>query len=71
MKQLDTHHNSTITRFDITMITRHLNNKQLMLQNLDYGLDLFLIYVLTLSRFPRFLSALDRIGWVHGMRLFL
>ncbi|PKU62925.1 equilibrative nucleotide transporter 3 [Dendrobium catenatum] len=30
--------------------------KQLLMQNLDYGLDLFLIYVLTLSIFPGFLS---------------
>ncbi|XP_022716007.1 equilibrative nucleotide transporter 3-like isoform X1 [Durio zibethinus] len=32
-----------------------LSNKQLFLQNIDYGLDLFLIYVLTLSIFPGFL----------------
>lgn len=33
-----------------------LSNKQLVLQNLDYGLDLYLIYALTLSIFPGFLS---------------
>ncbi|KAI4296596.1 hypothetical protein L6164_036544 [Bauhinia variegata] len=32
-----------------------LSLKQLMLQNIDYELDLFLIYVLTLSIFPGFL----------------
>lgn len=32
-----------------------LSNKQLFIQNLDYGLDLYLIYVLTLSIFPGFL----------------
>ncbi|XVF25919.1 hypothetical protein REPUB_Repub13aG0255600 [Reevesia pubescens] len=32
-----------------------LSNKQLFLQNIDYELDLFLIYVLTLSIFPGFL----------------
>lgn len=33
-----------------------LSNKQLVLQNWDYGLDLYLIYVLTLAIFPGFLS---------------
>lgn len=33
-----------------------LGNKQLLLQNIDYALDMFLIYVLTLSIFPGFLS---------------
>lgn len=33
-----------------------LSNKQLLVQNLDYAIDLFLIYVLTLSIFPGFLS---------------
>ncbi|KAH1083957.1 hypothetical protein J1N35_023718 [Gossypium stocksii] len=32
-----------------------LSNKQLFIQNIDYALDLFLIYVLTLSIFPGFL----------------
>ncbi|KAK8575285.1 hypothetical protein V6N13_033477 [Hibiscus sabdariffa] len=32
-----------------------LSNKQLFLQNVDYALDLYLIYVLTLSIFPGFL----------------
>ncbi|KAL2341971.1 hypothetical protein Fmac_009911 [Flemingia macrophylla] len=32
-----------------------LSNKQLLLQNIDYAIDLFLIYVLTLSIFPGFL----------------
>ncbi|OEL34639.1 Equilibrative nucleotide transporter 3, partial [Dichanthelium oligosanthes] len=33
-----------------------LSTKQLLLQNIDYALDIFLIYVLTLSIFPGFLS---------------
>lgn len=33
-----------------------LGNKELLLQNIDYALDLFLIYTLTLSIFPGFLS---------------
>ncbi|XP_044495384.1 equilibrative nucleotide transporter 3-like [Mangifera indica] len=32
-----------------------LSNKQLFFQNIDYALDIFLIYVLTLSIFPGFL----------------
>ncbi|KAK9166117.1 hypothetical protein Scep_001308 [Stephania cephalantha] len=32
-----------------------LSNKELLLQNIDYAIDLFLIYVLTLSIFPGFL----------------
>ncbi|KAK7257483.1 hypothetical protein RIF29_31498 [Crotalaria pallida] len=31
-------------------------NKQLLMENIDYAIDLFLIYVLTLSIFPGFLS---------------
>ena len=33
-----------------------LSSKQLLLQNIDYAFDLYLIYVLTLSIFPGFLS---------------
>ncbi|KAG9452795.1 hypothetical protein H6P81_005699 [Aristolochia fimbriata] len=33
-----------------------LSSKQLLLQNIDYALDLYLIYVLTLSIFPGFLA---------------
>ncbi|WOK99772.1 equilibrative nucleotide transporter 3 [Canna indica] len=33
-----------------------LTNKELLAQNVDYAVDLFLIYVLTLSIFPGFLS---------------
>ncbi|CAA3022605.1 equilibrative nucleotide transporter 3-like isoform X2 [Olea europaea var. sylvestris] len=38
-------------------IAKHerLSNKQLLFQNFDYALDLYLIYVLTLSIFPGFL----------------
>ncbi|KZV33766.1 equilibrative nucleotide transporter 3-like [Dorcoceras hygrometricum] len=32
-----------------------LSNKQLLIQNIDYAIDLYLIYVLTLSIFPGFL----------------
>ncbi|KAK3001945.1 hypothetical protein RJ639_021287 [Escallonia herrerae] len=35
--------------------SERLSNKQLLFQNIDYALDLFLIYVLTLSIFPGFL----------------
>lgn len=34
---------------------QRLSNKQLLIQNIDYAIDLFLIYVLTLSIFPGFL----------------
>ncbi|XP_052182721.1 equilibrative nucleotide transporter 3-like [Diospyros lotus] len=34
---------------------QRLSTKQLLIQNIDYALDLFLIYVLTLSIFPGFL----------------
>lgn len=33
-----------------------LSNKQLLHQNMDYALDIFLIYILTLSIFPGFLA---------------
>ncbi|KAB1210067.1 Equilibrative nucleotide transporter 3 [Morella rubra] len=33
-----------------------LSNKELLLQNIDYVIDMFLIYMLTLSIFPGFLS---------------
>lgn len=33
-----------------------LSNKELLLQNIDYAIDMLLIYVLTLSIFPGFLS---------------
>ncbi|KAL5581886.1 hypothetical protein UlMin_014328 [Ulmus minor] len=33
-----------------------LSNKELLFQNIDYAVDMFLIYVLTLSIFPGFLS---------------
>ncbi|XP_071706127.1 equilibrative nucleotide transporter 3-like [Rutidosis leptorrhynchoides] len=36
-------------------LPERLSNKQLLIQNVDYGLDLYLIYVLTLSIFPGFL----------------
>ncbi|XVE66264.1 hypothetical protein DITRI_Ditri08aG0066700 [Diplodiscus trichospermus] len=37
-------------------LQERLSNKELLLQNIDYALDMFLIYVLTLSIFPGFLS---------------
>ncbi|KAG6482189.1 hypothetical protein ZIOFF_058820 [Zingiber officinale] len=37
-------------------LIERLSNKQLLLENIDYAIDLFLIYVLTLSIFPGFLS---------------
>ncbi|XP_028783212.1 equilibrative nucleotide transporter 3-like [Neltuma alba] len=39
-------------------------NKQLLMENIDYAVDIFLIYVLTLSIFPGFLS--EDTGW-HGL----
>jgi len=36
--------------------TERLSNKQLLHQNMDYALDVFLIYILTLSIFPGFLA---------------
>ncbi|KAB1227762.1 Equilibrative nucleotide transporter 3 [Morella rubra] len=41
---------------DCTMHMERLSNKQLFFQNIDYAVDMFLIYVLTLSIFPGFLS---------------
>lgn len=46
--------------------------KQLLMRNLDYGLDLFLIYVLTLSIFPGFLSedtGIHRLGSWYALVL--
>ncbi|XP_008800351.2 equilibrative nucleotide transporter 3-like [Phoenix dactylifera] len=37
-------------------LLERLTNKQLLLQNSDYAIDIYLIYVLTLSIFPGFLS---------------
>ncbi|XP_066394995.1 equilibrative nucleotide transporter 3-like isoform X1 [Miscanthus floridulus] len=37
-------------------VVERLSNKQLLHQNMDYALDMFLIYVLTLSIFPGFLA---------------
>ncbi|ONK74655.1 uncharacterized protein A4U43_C03F8770 [Asparagus officinalis] len=37
-------------------ILERLSNKELLLDNVDYAFDLYLIYVLTLSIFPGFLS---------------
>lgn len=36
-------------------VNDRLSNKELVLKNVDYALDLWLIYVLTLSIFPGFL----------------
>ncbi|KAK9936230.1 hypothetical protein M0R45_013081 [Rubus argutus] len=36
-------------------LPHRLNNKQLFMQNIDYAVDLFLIYALTLSIFPGFI----------------
>ena len=35
---------------------QRLGNKQLLFQNIDYAIDMFLIYAPTLSIFPGFLS---------------
>ncbi|KAI5570499.1 hypothetical protein BDE02_11G033200 [Populus trichocarpa] len=39
---------------DVAKPPERLSNKQLIFQNIDYALDLYLIYVLTLSIFPGF-----------------
>ncbi|PRQ28701.1 putative equilibrative nucleoside transporter [Rosa chinensis] len=36
-------------------LPNRLSNKHLFVQNIDYGLDLFLIYALTYSIFPSFM----------------
>ncbi|KAM3365461.1 hypothetical protein ACQJBY_015280 [Aegilops geniculata] len=41
---------------DDPAIPERLSNKQLLMQNMDYALDMFLIYLLTLSIFPGFLA---------------
>lgn len=38
------------------VLNERLSNKQLLGQNMDYALDVFLIYMLTLSVFPGFLA---------------
>ncbi|KAG6509268.1 hypothetical protein ZIOFF_034661 [Zingiber officinale] len=46
-------------------LIERLSNKQLLLENIDYAIDLFLIYVLTLS--PGFLSETQApTAWAHG-----
>ncbi|GJX50921.1 equilibrative nucleotide transporter 3-like protein [Tanacetum coccineum] len=40
---------------EATEVAERLTTKQLLIKNLDYGLDLYFIYVLTLSIFPGFL----------------
>ncbi|XP_047951373.1 equilibrative nucleotide transporter 3-like isoform X2 [Salvia hispanica] len=42
-----------------------LSNKQLLLQNIDYALDIYLLHVLTLSIFPGFLY--ENTGKNHGL----
>ncbi|GJT06833.1 equilibrative nucleotide transporter 3-like protein [Tanacetum coccineum] len=39
-----------------SVIPERLTNRQLLAENIDYALDMFLIYLLTLSIFPGFLS---------------
>ncbi|CAN1810879.1 Equilibrative nucleotide transporter 3 [Linum perenne] len=45
-----------LVRGDGSKPAERLTTKQLLLQNIDYALDLYLIYVLTLSIFPGFIS---------------
>jgi len=47
---------SPIGQAEEDRVVERLNNKQLLHQNMDYALDMFLIYVLTLSIFPGFLA---------------
>jgi hypothetical protein len=55
---IDDSENTTIFMQDEEDPTKmqRLGNKQLLIQNVDYAIDMFLIYVLTLSIFPGFLS---------------
>nr|CAD1819311.1 unnamed protein product [Ananas comosus var. bracteatus] len=48
-------HNNQGAEEDLKLSER-LTNRQLLWQNIDYAIDVFLIYVLTLSIFPGFLS---------------
>ncbi|XP_066394996.1 equilibrative nucleotide transporter 3-like isoform X2 [Miscanthus floridulus] len=47
---------SPIGQAEEDRVVERLSNKQLLHQNMDYALDMFLIYVLTLSIFPGFLA---------------
>jgi solute carrier family 29 (equilibrative nucleoside transporter), member 1/2/3 len=47
---------SSIGQAEEDGVVERLNNKQLLHENMDYALDMFLVYVLTLSIFPGFLA---------------
>ncbi|KAG6486073.1 hypothetical protein ZIOFF_054643 [Zingiber officinale] len=49
-------HKHQVQEVEDPKLIERLSNKQLLLENIDYAIDLFLIYVLTLSIFPGFLS---------------
>ncbi|CAL9135898.1 unnamed protein product [Musa textilis] len=51
---IQTHHAQGVE--EDPKLKERMNNRQLLLENIDYALDMFLIYVLTLSIFPGFLS---------------
>ncbi|CAD5167411.1 unnamed protein product [Musa acuminata subsp. malaccensis] len=54
---IQTHHAQGLLQVEEDpKLEERLNNRQLLLQNIDYAVDIFLIYVLTLSIFPGFLS---------------
>ncbi|KAF3782283.1 Equilibrative nucleotide transporter 3 [Nymphaea thermarum] len=51
---------------------QRFSNKQLLIQNIDYAIDLYLIYVLTLSIFPGFLyedTGSHSLGFLYGLVL--
>ncbi|URE32228.1 equilibrative nucleoside transporter [Musa troglodytarum] len=54
---IQTHHAQGLLQVEEDpKLKERMNNRQLLLENIDYALDMFLIYVLTLSIFPGFLS---------------
>lgn len=46
----------TLSKEEVEKCSERFSNKQLLLQNIDYAIDMFVIYTLTLSIFPGFLS---------------
>lgn len=45
-----------LSKEEVEKCSERFSNKQLLLQNIDYAIDMFVIYTLTLSIFPGFLS---------------
>ncbi|KAJ9560656.1 hypothetical protein OSB04_005816 [Centaurea solstitialis] len=49
-------HSHSIASDEKSSKSERLSNRQLLMENIDYAMDMFLIYLLTLSIFPGFLS---------------